>query len=108
MQFSSLLSCWSDPLIRVLAIWLLVTGLIGFFTMIIDKGRAIHGERRISERTLITLSTMGGFWGVILASELAHHKSSKLEFILPVFGIAAAWVFIFAKLGILTWCLGAQ
>ncbi len=90
MQFSSLLSCWSDPLIRALAIWLLITGFIGFFAMFIDKQRAIYDEWRISEWTFIMLSAVGGFWGVILASELAHHKSSKLEFILPVFGIAVA------------------
>ncbi len=108
MQFSSLLSCWSDPLIQALAIWLLVMGLIGFFAMLIDKDRAIYGELRISEWTFIILSVMGGFWGVILASELAQHKSSKLEFILPVFGVAVAWVFIISRFGILNQCLGAQ
>ncbi len=108
MLYSSLLACWSNPLIRALLIWLLVTGLTGFFVMLIDKDRAIHGEWRISEWTLITLSVIGGFWGVILASELAHHKNSKLEFILPVFGVAIAWVFIILRSGILARCLGTQ
>ncbi len=108
MLYSSLLACWSDPLIRALLLWLLVTGFIGFFAMLIDKGRAIYGEWRISERTLIILSAMGGFWGVILASELVHHKNSKLEFILPVFGVAVAWAFMILRFRILNQCLGAQ
>ncbi len=108
MLSSSLLECWSNPLSRALLLWLLVTGFIGFFGMLIDKDRAIYGEWRISERTLIILSAMGGFWGVILASELAHHKNSKLEFVLPIFGVAVAWVFIILRFGILNQCLGAQ
>ena len=45
--------CISSNLpLEVLAIWLLLTGVVGFFAMGIDKSRAINGEWRISEKTL--------------------------------------------------------
>ena len=94
--------CISSNLpLEVVGIWLLLTGAVGFFAMGIDKSRATYGEWRISEKTLFTTALVGGFWGVVLASELFHHKSSKLSFLVVVYGIAALWVFLLSRIGFL-------
>ena len=94
--------CISSNLpLDVLGIWLLLTGVIGFFAMGIDKSRAIDGEWRISEKTLFTMALVGGFGGVVLASELFHHKSSKLSFLVVVYGITALWFFLLSRIGFL-------
>jgi len=57
--------CISSNLpLEVLGIWLLLTGVIGFFAMGIDKSRATYGEWRISEKTLFTMrwSAGSGAW----------------------------------------------
>ena len=65
----------------------------------IDKARAIQEEWRISERTLFVMTLVGGFWGVILSGEIFHHKTSKLSFLIPVYAVAALWVFLLFRLG---------
>ena len=94
----------SNPSFEVIGVWLLLAGFVGLISMGIDKARAIHGEWRISERTLFITALVGGFWGVILGGELFHHKTSKFSFLLPVFGIAAVWSYLLFKLGFLA-CL---
>ena len=94
--------CISSNLpLEILGIWLLLTGVIGFFAMGIDKSRAIYGEWRISEKRLFTMALVGGFWGVVLASVLFHHKSSKLSFLLVVYGITTLWFFLLSRIGFL-------
>src|SRR2546422_7572472 len=99
---SSMFECISSNLpLEALGIWLLLTGVIGFFAMGIDKSRAIDGEWRTSEKMLFTMALVGGFWGVVLASELFHHKSSKLSFLVVVYGIVALWLFLLSRIGFL-------
>ena len=94
--------CISSNLpLEVLGIWLLLTGVIGFFAMGIDKSRAINGEWRISEKMLFTMALVGGFWGVVLAGELFHHKSSKWSFLVVSYGITALWLFLLSRIGFL-------
>ena len=94
--------CISSNLpLEILGVWLLLTGVVGFFAMGIDKSRATYGEWRISEKTLFTMALVGGFWGVVLASALFHHKSSKLSFLLVAYGITALWVFVLSRIGFL-------
>jgi len=90
-----------NPLFELAGIWMLLTGIIGFFAMGIDKSRAVYGEWRTSEKTLFTMALVGGFWGVGLASELFHHKSSKLSFLVVVYGIVALWLFLLSRIGFL-------
>src|SRR5437667_12158645 len=99
---SLLFECISSNLpLEALGIWLLLTGVVGFFAMGIDKSRAVNGEWRISEKMLFTMALVGGFWGVVLASELFHHKSSKLSFLAVVYGIMAVWFFLLSRIGFL-------
>jgi len=92
---------FSNLPLEALGIWLLLTGVVSFFAMGIDKARAVNGEWRISEKKLFTMALVGGFCGVVLASELFHHKSSKLSFLVVVYGIMALWLFLLSRIGFL-------
>ncbi len=67
-------------------------GAIGFGMMGADKGLAIMGTQRISERTLFLLAFAGGFWGILLGALFFHHKTSRPGFIgLAVFA-SILWI----------------
>ena len=60
----------------VLAIWnVFVCLLYG-----LDKSRAVRGERRISEKELITLAFLFGGAGAMFGMILFNHKTSKMKF----------------------------
>jgi uncharacterized membrane protein YsdA (DUF1294 family) len=66
-------------LFTVIGDWLLVSGIVGFFAMGLDKARAGNGDWRISEMTLYHFAG-GGSLGVALGSCAFHHKTSKASF----------------------------
>ena len=57
---------------------------------VVDKHKARHGRRRISERTLLGLSLVGGALGGLVGMYTAHHKTRKPRFRygLPVMFVA--------------------
>lgn len=69
--------------------------------MVIDKGRASYGESRIAEKTIFTISFLGGFWGVLVASELFRHKTSKLEFLIVIYFSLIVWFVVLLRIGFL-------
>lgn len=60
--------------------WLLLTNILTFAAFAVDKRRAINGEWRVSEITLLMLATIGGWIGAKLAQAVLRHKSSKQPF----------------------------
>ena len=74
---------------NALLIYLLVLSVVGFAMMGIDKRRAIKRQWRISERTLIITSFLGGGIGSFLGMLVFHHKTKHRKFIilLPVSAI---------------------
>ena len=62
--------------------YLVIINLISFLLMKIDKLLAIKNKRRISERTLITISIIGGTLGTTLGMVVFRHKIRKTKFIL--------------------------
>lgn len=59
-----------------LALW-------NFFVMLFygfDKSRAIRGERRIRESTLLVLSFLAGGIGAMFGMILFNHKTAKMRF----------------------------
>ena len=66
--------------------------LITFIAFFLDKRRAQLDLRRTPERTLHTLSLLGGFPGALAAMTLVRHKNRKLGFVLITLAAAAAHV----------------
>lgn len=78
---------------EALYIWILLMSLITFVTFGIDKNKAVHHKERISEKTLLTLSLIGGAFGGLLGMKVFHHKTLKKKFRL-VSLFAILWVMI--------------
>ena len=66
------------------AFLLVIINVIGFTLMGIDKRRAIHRQRRISEKTLFTCAICFGSFGVFLGMEQFRHKTKHLTFKLGI------------------------
>jgi uncharacterized membrane protein YsdA (DUF1294 family) len=78
----------------------LLVNLLAFLAFAIDKRRALQGEWRVPERTLLILATLGGWPGAKFAQVSLRHKTRKQPFglllnlcglILPI-GLAIAVV----------------
>ena len=68
--------------IRNIIIYLIVINLIAFLAMFIDKRKAKKGKRRIPEKTLFILVTLGGGIGGIAGMYTFRHKTKKARFII--------------------------
>ncbi len=66
-----------------------VMSFITFGVMVIDKQRAVHSRRRISESTLHLLELVGGWPGSLLAQRLVRHKNRKLKYQIVFWAIVA-------------------
>lgn len=53
---------------------------LAFLVFRIDKDRAIQGEWRVSETTLLTLAFFGGWFGAKAAQRRFRHKTRKEPF----------------------------
>ena len=66
---------------QILIIYLVIINIITFFYFGIDKIKSqIAGKRRISEKTLWILSTIGGSAGALLGMNFFRHKTKKMSF----------------------------
>ena len=74
-------------MIKYALLIILILNLIAFVLMGIDKRRAINGQDRIPESTLLFWGFMMGGPGLLLGSLVFHHKTRKWKFRL---GIPAA------------------
>lgn len=66
----------------------------------LDKRKAVLQRRRISERTLLGISFLGGSIGSAVAMLIFRHKISKTSFLLKFGGIVliqAALIYFFEK-----------
>jgi uncharacterized membrane protein YsdA (DUF1294 family) len=75
---------WYFPLIN----------LVAFSIIGIDKQLAIQQKWRISERSLLLSSVVGGTIGSGLAMLFFRHKTSKESFLLRFYGIIAIQILI--------------
>lgn len=63
---------------------LLILNSFSFILYFIDKQKAIHHKRRISERTLLLSAFLFASLGAILSMLIFKHKTKKLKFIIAV------------------------
>jgi uncharacterized membrane protein YsdA (DUF1294 family) len=72
--------------------WIVISCLIGFVLMGVDKARAQRGSWRVSERIFFRLALLGGVFGIVVGSSVFHHKTLKGSFIGVILIIAIVWV----------------
>jgi uncharacterized membrane protein YsdA (DUF1294 family) len=60
----------------------------------LDKDRAIRGEWRVSETTLLTLAFLGGWFGAKAAQRRFRHKTRKQPFRIFLNLIPALWLLL--------------
>lgn len=86
-----------------IAIYLGVMSLIGFVIMGIDKRKAVTGQWRISENTLLLIAIIGGGIGSFLGMQTFRHKTKKIKFkiVLPLTALIYAAVCLKLFQGIL-------
>lgn len=63
-----------------LALWYLAVSAFTAWAFAYDKHQARGGGRRVPERTLHTLTIIGGAAGALIAMELYRHKTKHLGF----------------------------
>jgi uncharacterized membrane protein YsdA (DUF1294 family) len=87
-----------NPLWALAILWVCSTSLFGFALMGLDKVRAIHGERRIRERTFHKIAAFGGAFGILAAMSIFHHKAHKDSLDDVALIAAVAWVVVLFEL----------
>jgi len=68
--------------IKYIVIYFLVINLIGFLIMWYDKHQAKWGKWRVPEKTLFTITLLGGGIGTITGMYKFRHKTKKMRFII--------------------------
>ncbi len=63
-------------------LYIIIINLASFILFFIDKQKAKRDRWRVQEKTLHTLSFMGGVLGSIAAMILFHHKTKKPDFVI--------------------------
>lgn len=81
-------------------IYVIVINIIGFLAMWIDKVKAKRGSWRIPEKTLFTITLLGGGIGTIAGMYKFRHKTKKLYFTigLPVILFSEIFIIIYILL----------
>ena len=79
--------------------YLIIINIITFIAYGIDKYKSIKHKYRISEKTLIMLSILGGPLGSLMGMIIFHHKTKKKKFIILVPLILLIWTWIIISEG---------
>ena len=66
--------------LNYIIIYFITINFIGFLAMLIDKHKAKKGKWRIPEKSLFTITLLGGGIGTITGMYLFRHKTKKLYF----------------------------
>ena len=80
--------------------WLLGVNSLAMIAFYHDKRMAQLGERRISERTLLTIALIGGSIGALVARQRFRHKTRKQPFSAQLYAICALQVFAIIGIGV--------
>lgn len=71
---------YNQIILYVLLLWYLLSGIILFIMMGVDKSKAKHHKWRIPEFTLLFLGFIGGCVGGLLGMKVFRHKTKKVYF----------------------------
>lgn len=84
---SIVLENYAKGSVNMFAAWLISINLLLILVMAKDKFSAIINFGRTPEGTLLWLAAAGGFPGLFTARFLFNHKTSKSEFIKPMWAL---------------------
>jgi uncharacterized membrane protein YsdA (DUF1294 family) len=82
------------PVFTLAAAYLVLINFAAFVAFASDKRRAIRGQSRIRESTLLNLAVFGGTSGALAAQQLLRHKTRKEPFRTRLWLIAGAQALI--------------
>ncbi|MEA2100862.1 MAG: DUF1294 domain-containing protein [Campylobacterota bacterium] len=77
---------------KIIFIYFLSVNIVSFFIFALDKFKSIKDTRRVSEKTLHTLSLLGGFIGSTSSMLLFRHKTRKRSFLVKHILIIVLWI----------------
>lgn len=69
---------------RFISIYYLIINLAAFIFYGADKRKAVRGDWRIPEKTLLLLALAGGGIGAFLDMQIFRHKTKHLQFVILV------------------------
>ncbi len=72
--------------------------ILSFLIYGIDKYKSKKMKNRISERTLLFLSLIGGCYGSIFAMNLFSHKTQKNKFIVVNYSLIVIYTFVLLRI----------
>ena len=65
---------------EMIILYVLIINLIGFLIMGLDKFKAKKGFWRTPEKTIFTITLLGGGFGTVTGMYLFRHKTKKMKF----------------------------
>lgn len=86
--------------VQNIIIYIIVINLIGFFSMWLDKRKAVKGRWRIPEKTLFLITAIGGGVGTTIGMFVFRHKTQKLNFV-----IGFPFITILEIIGLIYWSI---
>lgn len=72
----------------IIAIWFAGVNLMATLLWTHDKSRAVRGARRIPEKTLLMLASLGAWPASLLMAQIVRHKRRKDAFMVKLYAIA--------------------
>lgn len=80
--------------------YVVAINLAAYAAMAMDKAKAEHGVRRISEATLLKIALLGGSLGTVVAQQTIRHKTHKEPFRSRLNGIIVLQALVLVTLAI--------
>lgn len=77
-------------LYKILIIYLVIINLIAVILTVFDKSAVRNGNWRISEKTLLIVSALGGSISMLTTMYIVHHKTKKMKYMIGIPAIILA------------------
>ena len=74
-----------DYLLIIYLASIVLMSLIALIAFCKDKKKAVKGEMRTKEKTLLFLAIMNGAFGAFIGRKVAHHKTDKVYFSITIY-----------------------
>ena len=79
---------------KYIVLYVILINILGFATMALDKFKAQKGFWRTPEKTIFTITLLGGGIGTISGMYIFRHKTKKLKFTIGLPTILFSEIFL--------------